>query len=168
MKMIIEYSNGSWRLATKKVTYTNGDNEEVMYTADTSWIEQTAALHDHINISSIEDVTFTKEQQARFQEIQNMPEDFGLMYSDYVDTGKVELGGNLRANHPFNIIYLRVSKKATEMALTDAEITIMEYKDALAKAEQALTDKDINDIERDLAITELEIEVAEIKLMLQP
>ncbi|MNH45306.1 hypothetical protein D3C79_1077110 [compost metagenome] len=54
------------------------------------------------------------------------------------------------------------------MALTDAEITIMEYKDALAKAEQALTDKDINDIERDLAITELEIEVAEIKVMLQP
>lgn len=175
MSMIIEYHNGSWRLATKKVTFTNGDDEQILFTADTAWIEQTAVLHAHINISTIEDVTFTSEQQTRFAEIVNMPEDFGHIYSDFVNTGKVEEAGNLRAGHPFNTIYLRESKKLTEIALTEAEIQLMEQADTLSKqeaalnqAELALTDKDIADIERDFAITELEIQLAELKGLLQP
>lgn len=173
--MIIEFHNGSWRLATKKVTFTNGDDEQVLYTADTTWIEQTAELHEHINISKTEDVTFTEEQQARFTEITNMPEDFGNIYSEFVETGKVEGAANLRAGHPFNTIYLRESKRATEIALTEAEIQLMEQADTIAKqgdalnqAELALTDKDIADIERDLALTDLEIRMAEVEAALQP
>lgn len=172
--MVIEYSKKRWHMTSKKVTFTDREETRVLYTNDTSDIEKTAERHEHINIVSIEDVTFTEEQKARFNEIAEMKEDFGNLYSAYVENGSVSGAESLPTTHPFNIIFFREEKKKTDLALTDTEIQLMEAHSALEEATTALTDREIISIETIAnleaamtSVTDLEIEVMVIKDALQ-
>src|SRR5699024_3065072 len=78
--------------------------------------------HDHIKISEFEEIEVTDDMRKRFEEIKNMPEDFGSVYTEYVLIDDTSDDISLPTNHPFNIVRLKEENEVQGQKLTDTEL----------------------------------------------
>lgn len=108
---IIYYNNQQkqWQLNTHKIMYTqHGESNLVTLEHNLQWWDEFVQLHSHTTIDSIEELTHTHEQLQRLEHVKYLPEDFGYIYSQYVETGGVhEDVKNLSPSHPFHVIALK-------------------------------------------------------------
>ena len=124
---IIYYNNqlNQWQLNTHKITYTQHNQSKlVSYTHDLQRWEDFVEKWSHTAIDSIEELQFTPEQLTRLERIKYLPEDFGHIYSYYVETGEIhEDASNLLPSHPFHVIALKhkevldLQNKSTDLEL---------------------------------------------------
>lgn len=98
-----------WQLNTHKINYTqHGESNLTSYTQNLQWWEDFSEKWSHTTIDSIEELTFSPEQLTRLEHIKYLPEDFGHIYSHYVETGEIhEDANNLLPSHPFHVIVLK-------------------------------------------------------------
>ena len=108
---ILYYNNQlkQWQLNTHKITYTqHGESNLTSYTHDLTWWEKFVEKWSHTIIDQVEELTFTPEQLARLNHIKHLPQDFGHIYSRYIETGEVHEDANkLLPSHPFHVIALK-------------------------------------------------------------
>ena len=124
---IIYYNNQlkQWELNTDKITYTqHGESNLIAYEHNLQWWEDFVQKWSHTTIDSIEELQFTTEQLVRLEHIKYLPEDFGHVYSHYVETGEIhEDTDNLSPSHPFHVIALKhkevldLQNKSTDLEL---------------------------------------------------
>ncbi|PIC59118.1 hypothetical protein CSV80_00920 [Sporosarcina sp. P12(2017)] len=110
--------NGQWDLCPYKITYNQYGEQFEKYTEDRKWWLDFADAWEHTRIVEITEVEHTTEQLERFEDIKYMPEDFGDMYSDYVEFGIFETE-TLHLSHPFLIIKLRKENEDLSMAILE-------------------------------------------------
>lgn len=107
--MLIYYKHNQWQLNTHKVIYR--EVEEVtlnIFIHDISWWEEFTRTWDYIEVDLIEELQFTDEQLQRYEHVKYLPEDFGHIYSHYVETGEVlESSKKIPSTHPFHLIVLK-------------------------------------------------------------
>lgn len=103
---MLSYVNNGWQLCPYLIKYTQHGESLQAYAIDKAWWEEFAERWDFLTIDEIIEVTHTEEQRKRFEQVRDMPEDFGNLYSEYVETGKVSDLGSLSKKHPFNVVLL--------------------------------------------------------------
>ncbi|MET3658177.1 hypothetical protein [Sporosarcina psychrophila] len=102
------YRKGNqWELSPYKIKYTQYGEPHVQYASDKKWWLDFADAWEHTKIIEIIDVVYTLVQLDRYEDIKYMPEDFGNIYSAYVEGGAFPTNEELRPDHPFRIIQLR-------------------------------------------------------------
>lgn len=106
------YKDGKWQLATHIVKFThNGEYQEV-YTIDPQyWLDFAERWKDTFTLHETVDFTPTEEQKMRYENIKNMPEDFGDIYAQYVADGTILDITHLLVTHPFVAIYNKVNER---------------------------------------------------------
>lgn len=110
--------NGEWKLCTKKITYIENDEEfeKFIESEGEEWWDSYKLLWG-IDIITIEEVNYTQEQLDRLVEIQNVPEGFSDICSDYIIDGTFPED----TQHPLKD--LQLSKTITR--LSDENFTLM-------------------------------------------
>lgn len=117
---MITYENGKWQLATHIVKFThNGEYREV-YTIDVQyWRDFAEMWKDTFTLHEIVDFTPTNEQKMRYENVKNMPEDFGDIYSQYVADGTILDITHLLVTHPFVAVVNEIQAKENAKTLSE-------------------------------------------------
>lgn len=108
---MLTYKDGKWQLATHIVKFThNGEYREV-YTIDTQyWRDFADKWKDTFTLHEVVEFTPTEEQKMRYENVKNMPEDFGDIYSQYVEFGTIAEHAHLLVSHPFVSLVTRLTE----------------------------------------------------------
>lgn len=101
---MIAYKNGQWRLCPYLIKYTQYEVQQEAYALDKNWWLDFASHWGHTVINEVIDVVATDEQLQRYNQIRDMPDDFGNVYAEYVQTGSLPDADTLPATHNFNLI----------------------------------------------------------------
>lgn len=106
------YKDGKWQLATHIVKFTHNAEYREVYTIDPQyWLDFAERWKDTFTLHEIVDFTPTNEQKMRYENVKNMPEDFGDIYSQYVADGTILDIAHLLVTHPFVVIYNKVNEQ---------------------------------------------------------
>ena len=100
--MLIHYKGGKWNLSPWLIKYVQHGEDLEQYAADKEWWLDFEREWDHTTINEIIEVEYSDAQVRRFEEIENMPEDFGHAYSEYVEKGTFD--SELPKSHPFRVL----------------------------------------------------------------
>lgn len=105
------YKDGKWQLATHIVKFThNGEYREV-YTIDPQyWRDFAGKWKETFILHEIVEFTPSQEQKMRYENIKSMPEDFGDIYSQYVEFGTIAEHAHLLVSHPFVSLVTRLTE----------------------------------------------------------
>lgn len=107
---MIEYKNGQWELCKLILSVTeNGVSREVKV-VDADWWIDFANKWEHFKIVSTTELVVTEEQKLRYANVKNMPEDFGDIYSQYVEFGTIADHAHLLVSHPFVALVTRLTE----------------------------------------------------------
>lgn len=126
---MLQRIDNQWHLYPYKVHYTqHGEQQEQWALPSKEWWTDFADKWSHTTIDRFEDIEVTEVIKKRYEEIKDMPEDFGELYSQYVLTGDI---GNedLPVYHPFNIIRLRKENNDLQERLKTSEEAILTLMD---------------------------------------
>lgn len=105
------YKDGKWQLATHIVKLTHNAEYREVYTIDPQyWLDFAERWKDTFTLHEIVDFTPTEEQKMRYENIKNMPEDFGDIYSQYVEFGTIAEHAHLLVSHPFVSLVTRLTE----------------------------------------------------------
>lgn len=134
---MLEYKNG-WQLAKVAIHMIDNGENRIVKVVEPSWWQDMADKWSHLKIISIDKITATDEQKMRYTNIKDMPEDFGDIYSEYVEFGTIADYAHLLVSHPFRIIANAVYEeknaekiKALESAQTETNALLLEFMESL-------------------------------------
>lgn len=116
---MLEYKQG-WQLAKFSIRMLDNGEERTVKVINPAWWQDMAEKLEHLTIISVDKITATEEQKARYANVKDMPEDFGDIYSQYVEFGTIADHAHLLVSHPF----VRLVTSLTERKNFD-EITIL-------------------------------------------
>lgn len=119
--MLYRYGN-KWALAPHKINYTERGKEYERRIGDKQWWLDFERRWDFMTINEITDIEHTEEQKRRLKEVEYFPEDFGHIYSEYVEYGTFGEINELPKDHPFRIIYLENESIEQGIELSQREI----------------------------------------------
>lgn len=107
---MIEYKNGKWELCKLVLSITEHGVKRNVKVVDASWWIDFASKWEHLKIVSTTDLVVTEEQKLRYENIKDMPEDFGDIYSQYVEFGTIADHAHLLVSHPFVTLVTRLTE----------------------------------------------------------
>lgn len=159
--MLYRHKQGTFEVCQFKATYLvkrdsiveNGVDEEnnVIYESTKIDVEEVRYMHNKVHFENIlnkhesysnleyEDIVLTKEQQERYEQIRSLPESSIGYCVEYVKSGKFPEGNN----HPLRHIQLELENQ---------------------RLGQELSEREINEIMQGMQLSDLEIQILEIKL----
>lgn len=105
--------NGEWKLCSHKLKYEQFGKQYETYAHDLNWWEEFVSIWSHTKIISIENVIYTEEQLSRYEQIKYLPEDFGHVYSVFVENGEIINDEYIVPNHPLRLVLLSGQKVPT-------------------------------------------------------
>jgi len=97
---MLEYKEG-WQLAKFSIRMLDNGEERIVKVVNPAWWQDMEEKVEHLTIISIDKIVVTEEQKARYANVKNMPEDFGDIYSQYVEFGTIADHAHLLVSHPF-------------------------------------------------------------------
>lgn len=121
---MIAYKNGQWKLCPYLIKYTQYGVQQESYALDKNWWLDFAEKWDHTIIDEIIDVTATSEQLERYNQIRDMPDDFGNIYTEYVQSGDLPEVGIIPSAHKFNLIINSHKEQANTDYLIDLDYRV--------------------------------------------
>lgn len=107
---IVYYNNKSnqWNLCMYKITVIEHGETRSLYEHNLQWWEDFCNAWSHTTIESVQELKHTQEQINRCEHIKYLPDDFGHVYSRYVETGEIhEDTISIQPSHPFHVIILK-------------------------------------------------------------
>lgn len=107
---MIEYKNGKWELCKLVLSITEHGVPREVKVVDASWWIDFASKWEHLKIVSTTDLVVTEEQRLRYENIKYMLEDFGDIYSQYVEFGTIADHAHLLVSHPFVALVTRLTE----------------------------------------------------------
>lgn len=120
---MITYENGKWQLAAHIVKFThNGEYREVYTINPQYWRDFAERWKDTFTLHEIVDFTPTEEQKMRYENIKNMPEDFGDIYSQYVEFGTIAEHAHLLVSHPFVSLVTRLTEISNHQKIEELRV----------------------------------------------
>ena len=86
---MINKKNGNWQLCQYKVIHKSHGNEQVHYTNDRDYWQNTINKHDHLTDLRFEEMSYTAEQRQRLKELNNndVPESYMSIAREKVRKG---------------------------------------------------------------------------------
>lgn len=118
---MIVYNKKTWRLCPCLVKYTQYGERLESYAFDKQWWIDFSEKWEHTTIDEIVGITHTDEQISRYNQIRDMPEDFGSVYSEYVKTGEFNVDG-IPTTHKFNMLRLETEAMVLGISVSEREI----------------------------------------------
>lgn len=97
---MLEYKQG-WQLAKFSIRMLDNGEERTVKVVNPAWWQDIAEKVEHLTIISVDKITATEEQKARYANVKDMPEDFDNIYSQYVEFGTIADHAHLLVSHPF-------------------------------------------------------------------
>lgn len=108
---MLTYKNGKWQLATHIVKFTHTEGYREVYTIDVEyWQGFAERWKETFTLHEIVEFTPSQEQKMRYENVKNMPEDFGDIYSQYVEFGTIADHAHLLVSHPFVALVTRLTE----------------------------------------------------------
>lgn len=117
--------NGKWALCGVMIQSDFGGVKQSTPAKDRKWHDDFASKWTEYKVISAEPIVWTDEQRARFAEVENMPEDFGDIYAEYVQFGTLESAQKLEDTHSFRVLLLRKSNASLTDYVLDMDLRMM-------------------------------------------
>lgn len=119
---MIEYKNGKWELCKLVLSITEHGVPREVKVVDASWWIDFASKWEHLKIVSTTDLEVTEEQKLRYENIKDMPEDFGDIYSQYVEFGTIADHAHLLVSHPFVALVTRLTEISNHQKIEELRV----------------------------------------------
>lgn len=133
------YKDGKWQLATHIVKFTHTDGYREVYTIDTQyWRDFADKWKESFTLHEVAEFTPTQEQKIRYENVKNMPEDFGDIYSQYVADGTILDIAHLLVTHPFVAVVNEIQAKENAKSLTETMDYVIDVDYRLTTIEMGL------------------------------
>lgn len=133
------YKDKKWQLATHIVKFTHTEGYREVYTIDTQyWRDFAEMWKDTFTLHEIVDFTPTQEQKMRYENVKNMPEDFGDIYSQYVEFGTIADYAHLLVTHPFVAVVNEIQAKENAKTLPETMDYVIDVDYRLTMIEMGL------------------------------
>lgn len=120
---MIEYKNGKWELATHIVKFTHTEGYREVYTIDPQyWRDFADKWKENFTLHEIAEFIPNEEQKMRYENVKNMPEDFGDIYSQYVEFGTIADHAHLLVSHPFVALVTRLTEISNHQKIEELRV----------------------------------------------
>lgn len=108
---MLTYKDGKWQLASHIVKFNHTEGYREVYAIDVDyWREFAERWKETFTLHEIAEFTPSQEQKLRYENIKDMPEDFGDIYSQYVEFGTISDHAHLLVSHPFVTLVTRLTE----------------------------------------------------------